>query len=91
MKITKRNVKPIETDTIERDIANAGCYLCPCCGERKSSKEYLKEEINDKGLIKLSPVIKPKSIFLDNLYKIDRYMCKTCGAEWESEPYSFKE
>lgn len=91
MKITKRNIKPIETETIERDIANAGCYRCPCCGERKSSTEYLKEGFTDNGLIKLSPIFKPKSVFIDSLYRIDRYMCKTCGAEWESEPYSFEE
>lgn len=61
-----------------RDIANRGCNVCPCCGESKFVLDYLKEGIINKGI-------------LDGITSLyghkDFYVCKTCGAEWKSDPY----
>lgn len=61
--------------------ANIGCDICPCCGESKSSLYYIKQGILNKGICDGIEKTWGKGL------RCDCYMCLTCGAEWESEPY----
>lgn len=84
MRIIRTN-KNAAAATLNRQRANAGCNICPCCGETHSSLEYMQKGIMDSGIV---------SGFLRRIYYgpfgakyADVYSCKTCGAEWESEKY----
>lgn len=72
-----------------REIANAGCNKCPCCGETKTLSEYLKKEGVLKGISGGIYV----SWFETRLFgksrhmRSDHYICNTCGAQWKSDPY----
>lgn len=69
-------------------LANTGCKVCPCCGETKSTMEYFKEGIYNKGIF-YGLICKQwaEGLFRTRHMRIDCYCCYTCGAEWESEAY----
>lgn len=66
-----------------RKRANKGCDVCPCCGEDKPTTYY--NPFEPKGILTGSK--KRGSGFFSSLMVCDLYVCKTCGAEWESDPY----
>ena len=71
-------------------IANEGCYVCPCCGETLSMMEALKQGFKNRGILQLW-FPRPRCVrkgFLNYEYKqVTEYVCITCRAEWESDPY----
>lgn len=67
--------------------ANAGCEVCPCCGERKTEMEYCEEGVYNKAVSGGTCKRWAKGLFRVRYIQVDRYWCYTCGAEWESEPY----
>lgn len=70
--------------------ANAGCKMCPCCGETKTDFEYIKEGIFNRGVsVGLISKTWVEGIFRMKGMKCDCYKCYSCGAEWESEPYEW--
>ena len=94
MKITKTD-KEVSNSELRKSIANQGCNICPCCGETKTTYDYMDEEGIPKFLLGgLSKGIDStfcknycKGFFNMKYMQIDCYKCYTCGAEWESEPY----
>lgn len=87
MKITKSN-RDNELSKMRREIANKGCDVCPCCGEKKHNYEYIEEGQSNKG-ISGGYIVKNwcKGLFKMKYMQVDCYKCYTCGAEWESDPY----
>lgn len=87
MKITK-TPQDISCTQQRKRLANAGCNVCPCCGETKSEMEYFKEGIYNKGVFS-GLICKHwvKGLFRPRYMQVDCYRCYTCGAEWESEAY----
>lgn len=88
MKVTKTRAQA-EAEAAERAKANEGCNICPECGEDWHSKELYMEAPPrcDEG-IELSYTRTYVSMERGRRYwAVDCYRCKTCGAEWESEPY----
>lgn len=74
------------------------CDKCPCCGETKSHLEYIKEGTILKGISSLSCKCwygKQNGGFYlfrdykNKHWKVDLFVCYTCGAEWKSEPYEY--
>ena len=49
MKITRTSQAALSAQQ-RSQLANAGCKVCPCCGETKSEMEYFKEGIYNKGV-----------------------------------------
>ena len=66
---------------LNKEKANEGCDRCPCCG-RKCGLNGLRLPMSNKtwygGFLKTRH------------YQIDTYICSSCGAEWESEPYEIE-
>ncbi len=89
MRITKT---PLQHAAFEnaRKKANTGCGICPCCGETKSTTDYIKIGILNKGVRKggLNKTWADGIFHMRNM-KCDCYKCYSCGAEWESEPYQW--
>lgn len=85
MRITKSG-EQVWRERTAREIANTGCDKCPNCGETSGFFTNLK--YGQKGGI-MSAGYKSycKGIFKMKVYRIDRYVCQTCGAGWESDPY----
>lgn len=94
MKITKTD-KEVSNSNLRKSIANQGCDVCPCCGETKTCEDYTDEEgvmsflLNGypKGISYFTCKNYCKGFFKMKYMQIDCYVCYTCGAEWESEPY----
>lgn len=89
-----------------RETALAGCDVCPCCGETKSDLYYYKKGIADKGIttricnkswygkkyeIDKGMLYSIFSLEKNKYYQVERFSCLTCGAEWESDPYTYDE
>lgn len=87
MKIT-RNSDMFASQQARRNFANAGCQKCPCCGETKTSSEYLREGVYNKGIVG-GMICKTwaEGWFRTRYMRVDCYSCETCGAQWESEAY----
>ena len=67
----------------EREIARAGCSVCPTCGcNRKRAPSICG------GVCELPS---RRAIFEKNgkrvIGRVDRFECTLCGTVWESDPY----
>lgn len=82
MKLTKHgiNMKKWEEQYI---AAIFDCWKCPCCGA-PNGNQTPAEVIEEYGV----RAFKDKTN--TNMY-VNCYRCKSCAAEWESEPYKGKE
>ena len=83
MKIIK-TAQEVNSFRVQRELANIGCKICPCCGESMSFMEAIKNGLSRRGIysITLSRPVK-----LNEYKNVDVYLCARCGAEWESELY----
>ena len=88
MKITRSGEKA-EFFRQNKAKANAGCNVCPCCGETKSVMEYFSYGITNSGISSGTHKCWCEGFFRIKHMKVDCYSCKTCGAKWESEPYEY--
>jgi len=88
MKITKTGDLVTRLKEEERK-ANAGCSVCPCCGESKSDWDYITEGISGKGVMLYAERTWAKGLIFIKHMKCNYYSCLTCGAEWESDPYQW--
>lgn len=90
MKITRTSQAALSAQQ-RSQLANAGCKVCPCCGETKSEMEYFKEGIYNKGVFG-GLICKQwtEGLFRTRHMRIDCYSCSTCGAQWESEAYEIE-
>lgn len=90
MKITRTSQAALSAQQ-RSQLANAGCKVCPCCGETKSEMEYFKEGIYNKGVLG-GLICKQwaEGLFRTRHMRIDCYSCSTCGAQWESEAYEIE-
>ncbi len=89
MKVTKP-ASVVAITEAKKAKANAGCKMCPCCGETKTDFEYIKEGIFNRGVsVGLISKTWVEGIFRMKGMKCDCYKCYSCGAEWESEPYEW--
>ena len=79
MKITK-----IGINLEEREKANEGCNVCPCCGCSKTYNYASGKYIN--CITKETKRVKSENPF--KIMLIDCYECPVCGAKWESGLYS---
>lgn len=87
MKITRTNRDVLSAEQ-RREIANAGCWVCPCCGETKKETDYFKEGIYNKGIFGgLIRKTWAEGLFRRRYMQVDCYTCNTCGAQWESDAY----
>ncbi len=74
-----------------KEAANKGCDKCPCCGEAKSWDRYMQEGISSKGILKgVGDRTWIAGLFHKRNMRCDGYKCKSCGAEWESDPYQWQ-
>ena len=88
MKITKSADRVNELEN-NKSIGNIGCKLCPTCGENKSNLHYICMGNPKKGIVNGFCKTYAKGFFHMKSYKIDCYVCNTCGTHWESEPYEY--
>ena len=72
MKITKTSDRAAWLREQER-IGNLGCNKCPCCGEPYTGIPPIKTWA--------------EGFFTTKHYKVKCYVCRSCGVEWESDPY----
>lgn len=66
---------------LNKEKANEGCDICPCCGRKNSLNGLIVPMWNKTwyaGFLKTRH------------YQIDVYICSSCGAVWESEPYEIE-
>lgn len=86
MRITRKpgEIFPDEARRIE---ANAGCDVCPCCGEDRKYADAPLTDHSGRGIMHMGESWKDFGFFHGGLKTIDHYKCYTCGAEWESDPY----
>ena len=94
MKITKLPYTQDEKK-IAKSKALEGCNVCPCCGE---TKRYHFSQLVIKSIQNNTPIKYEGIEYLGehthgsifSIFKrlvVSYYKCRTCGAEWESEPY----
>lgn len=88
MKITK-TADEVKLSRARIKSANAGCDVCPCCGETKSSMEHFRSGELSKGIVSGLSRTWVTGFFKIKHMKCDCYMCLTCGAKWESDPYEW--
>ena len=84
-----RTADQVYSNNKQKEIANRGCNICPCCNEKMSLSEAIKK---GKGLNRgISSVVIYRVIntclFSSKYKKVTVYSCHRCGAEWESDPY----
>lgn len=87
MKITK-TPDDIKLKELSRKKANEGCSKCPTCGNTKIVDliDDVKRSENDT-IVRMTFSCTKTSFFKYQSGNIDKYECKTCGTEWESEIY----
>lgn len=80
----------INADKAAKEKANAGCNICPCCGE--SSRMYVEfaNKPHVRGIAHNSCDYY-RGFFKQRHYVIDKYHCYSCGAEFESDVYEVQD
>ena len=73
MKIIKTS-EQIEQGKKNRQKANIGCDICPCCKSKNVEYQFTHSSTEFK-------------IFSVKFYDVDRWKCNNCGTIYESEPY----
>lgn len=94
MKITKLPYAQDEKK-IAKNKALEGCNVCPYCGENKRyhfsqlviNSIQNNTKINYEGIEYLGEYTYGSMFAMFKRLVVSRYKCRTCGAEWESEPY----
>ena len=76
MKITKTSDRASFLKMAKQN-AIKGCNKCPCCGEAHNGFTPVKSWV-EGGFFKKEKHLEVKC-----------YTCRSCGAEWESEPYEW--
>ena len=93
MKITKRTNPELEKQ--RKEDANAGCDVCPYCGETKTTLYYIRTKLDfTKGIIENFRLESGRAPLFSRrvpVYRIDTYYCFSCGCRWESEKYLIEE
>ena len=80
MDITKTSDRASFLKMVKQN-ANKGCDKCPYCGEPYKMPSLIsKEWYESSGLLGLG---RSKHM------KVECYSCRSCGAEWESDPYEW--
>ena len=70
--------------------ANKGCMKCPYCGEKKTWFSYSEKGILDRGVSKSMATIDwTEGIFFRRKMRRNIYEGRTCGAQWQSDPYPY--
>lgn len=74
------------------NIASVDCDICPICGEDKNF--YLSKPGDPTSLQGISQMscttwAKGGLFCRTKHYKIKHYICHTCGAKWDSEPFQY--
>lgn len=88
MKIVK-TAKKHKGYNLQKQKANEGCMICPCCGETKTVDYYINKGKGIKGISGGIYSTQTSGLFNTKVLRVDHYVCNTCGAEWESEPYEW--
>ena len=86
MQVTKTRAQA-QAEAAERAKANEGCNICPECGEDWPVSElYMEtpprttqgiEQCHTRTFVRM----------IGGYWAVDCFRCRTCGAEWEGEPY----
>lgn len=74
MTITKTSDQVRASDARRRE-GNKGCDVCPCC--------YKKDGVVENG----SYHRLGRGSFHCTAFRVDKFTCLYCGAEWEGDPY----
>lgn len=85
MKITKTSAEA-KSETIKRDRLYQQVSVCPHCGERKTTWDYILEGNSSSA----SKGILIGEVVHEGLFRVYRALsaeCLTCGTEWESDPF----
>lgn len=86
MKITKVP-DAYDMNIYEKKKALKDCYICPFCGESRMMGYHNGKVCGiEEGLLGRQEWVKT-GWFKKELMHIDIFICHTCGARWESEPY----
>lgn len=88
MKIIK-TAEQVANYNKQKENANRGCNECPCCHEKISLFEAIKDGYGLKRGISSVLASKPikTGLFSIEYKNVQVYSCQRCGAKWESEPY----
>lgn len=86
MKITKLPDK-YDMNVYTKDKISNKNKICPYCGETKSTLDYLHNGAEFKGIMELPMEMVKEKLFSYKVINYFKYICNSCGAEWESEPY----
>lgn len=90
MRITRTN-KEANYYRLAEKSANRGCLKCPCCGEKKTWFDYAKKGILNRGVSKsLVTIDWTEGIISRRKMRRNIYGCRTCGAQWQSDPYPYE-
>lgn len=85
MKITK--VPDVyDMNIYEKKKALKDCYICPFCGESRRFTFNITGKCGISDLICRTEWVKT-GLFKKEPMKVSIFICHTCGARWESEPY----
>lgn len=90
MKIT-RTSKEYKTKIQLKEEALRGCDVCPCCGSKNVHRydvDCLYGIKKNDGTISQLLFLIPK---INKWYVVEKFLCKDCGAEWQSDPYEYVE
>lgn len=77
----------LDPKVLEKQNALKGCDKCPCCGETRQL--FFSEKEGTKGIAGGLERTWRKGIFNIKIYYSTVFTCYTCGAQWESEPYTY--
>lgn len=77
------SAKERESLNKEKEVARAGCNVCPTCGWNRMTVPGILGGVNE--------LHSKRTIFEKNgkriIGRVDRFECMRCGTIWESDPY----